>query len=282
MNVFFLYNSNNASLLKDLLFSVLQWVEASYNDNEGNPLRIYTSCYVTQTNVNNWLRTPFIDRKDANRLYIDIRFSMRKCIRHKDPQRLQQCKETFVLYYYEAESDFANAMMPTWDPETYFKMDVIAADYLYEDENDIRINVETKSIPITRQGVYFAIQDTGACISLISIKVYYITCPNITQNYALFMETPTGPDLTSVVQKQGQCVANAAEEKRPTYLCKGGGTWALLDGGCKCMPGYQATPSQTCVGEYRYSYSLYGNPLVYHIQSLASQLIYTNPKRILV
>ncbi|XP_064598883.1 ephrin type-A receptor 4-like isoform X2 [Liolophura sinensis] len=224
------------------------WVEASYNDNEGNPLRIYTSCYVTQTNVNNWLRTPFIDRKDANRLYIDIRFSMRKCIRHKDPQRLQQCKETFVLYYYEAESDFANAMMPTWDPETYFKMDVIAADYLYEDENDIRINVETKSIPITRQGVYFAIQDTGACISLISIKVYYITCPNITQNYALFLETPTGPDLTSVVQKQGQCVANAAEEKRPTYLCKGGGTWALLDGGCKCMPGYQATPSQTCVG----------------------------------
>ena len=39
-----------------------------------------------------------------------------------------QGKESFKLLYYEAEGDFANAMMPTWDEDTYRHVDVIAAD----------------------------------------------------------------------------------------------------------------------------------------------------------
>ena len=63
----------------------------------------------------------------ANRLYVELRFSMRQCIKYPDPGRLQQCKESFKLLAYEAEGDFANGMRPTWDVDVYRHIDVIAA-----------------------------------------------------------------------------------------------------------------------------------------------------------
>lgn len=36
-------------------------------------------CDVAYNNVNNWLWTPFIERHNANRIYIEIKFSMRDC-----------------------------------------------------------------------------------------------------------------------------------------------------------------------------------------------------------
>ena len=176
-------------------------------------------------------------------------FTMRKCIRHNDPSSLQQCKETFNLYYYEAESDFANNHMPTWDPQVYTKIDTIAADSLYVQPTDVVVNIETKHVTIKRKGVYFAFQDTGACITLLSVRIYYVTCPNITINYAFFMETPTGDRPSSLVQKQGECVPNAVEETKPTYLCRSDGTWDIAFGGCKCLQGYQGIDGKECVSK---------------------------------
>lgn len=56
---------------------------------------------------------------------------MRKCSKITDVTNLQQCKETFNLYYFEAGSDFANAMRPSWDQLTYKRIDKIAADKLF-------------------------------------------------------------------------------------------------------------------------------------------------------
>nr|UZQ18783.1 Eph receptor tyrosine kinase [Doryteuthis pealeii] len=213
----------------------------------GETVQAYSSCYVTFMNINNWLRTPYIDRGDAKSLHIEMSFTMRKCIRHNDPSSLQQCKETFNLYYYEAESDFANNHMPTWDPQVYTKIDTIAADSLYVQPTDVVVNMETKHVTIKRKGVYFAFQDTGACITLLSVRIYYVTCPNITINYAFFMETPTGDRPSSLVQKQGECVPNAAEETKPTYLCRSDGTWDIVFGGCKCLQGHQGIDGKECV-----------------------------------
>jgi len=113
------YDSNSGQLF--------QWREASYTNKQGDVYRVYTVCNVAVASVDNWLRTPYITRGDANRIYVEIKFTTRKCTKYPDPGRLQQCKESFKLLYYEAESDFANSMMPTWDEETYRHVDVIAA-----------------------------------------------------------------------------------------------------------------------------------------------------------
>ena len=109
-----------------------QWRERSYTEEDsGDTVRIYTACNVDLDNVDNWLRTPYIARGNANRLYIEMRFTMRTCQMFPDPENLHQCRESFKLYYYEAESDFANSMMPTWDTETYSHVDVVAADQTF-------------------------------------------------------------------------------------------------------------------------------------------------------
>ena len=235
----------------------LQWREASFTtstgDGESQTYRVYAVCEVAQQNVNNWLRTPYIQRRNANRIYIETKFTMRECTRHPNPNHLQQCKEKFNLLFYEADSNFANDMMPTWDTMSYRHIDAIAADREFSDINNAAINTKTRDIPISLNGVYFAFQDTGACTSLISVKVYYIYCDSITINYARFPDTVAGPEVTSIVQQTGSCVENAAMESKPTYLCKADGTWYLNSGGCKCMAGFQpdrAKGDTACIGEF--------------------------------
>jgi len=90
-------------------------------------VRVYTVCNIAVTSVENWVRTPYIARGDANRVYVELNFSTRKCTKYPDPGRLQQCKESFKLLYYEADSDFAGQMLPDWSEDTYTHIDVIAA-----------------------------------------------------------------------------------------------------------------------------------------------------------
>ena len=56
------------------------WVEESFtNFDKGINWRSYVVCDVGYPNVNNWLWTPFIERGEANRIYIEIKFSLRNC-----------------------------------------------------------------------------------------------------------------------------------------------------------------------------------------------------------
>ncbi|XP_066959562.1 ephrin type-B receptor 1 isoform X4 [Macrobrachium rosenbergii] len=221
------------------------WVEESFTQFEnGINWRSYVVCDVAYNNVNNWLWTPFIERGSANRIYIEVQFSMRDCSLF--PGTALSCKETFSLLYYEF--DAATKEPPFWEPESYKLIDRIAADEgRFTNSADIIINVEVRSIPVTKKGVYFAFRDQGACISLLAIKVYYITCPEITKSFAHFPTTPTGAEVTSIEQATGVCVAHAREESSPSFLCTGDGQWSLLSGGCACLPGYQASVAkQTC------------------------------------
>lgn len=82
------------------------------------------------------------------------------------------------------------------------------------------------------------------------LQVYYITCPNVTINFAHFNATPTAREVTLIEQTTGKCVDHAEEIDTPTYLCKGDGKWYLPTGGCKCKPGYEADfEKQQCMGK---------------------------------
>ena len=78
---------------------MLKWREASYTTAGGDVYRVYMVCNVAVTAVDNWLRTPYVERRDANRLYVDVKFTMRRCTKYPDPVRLQQCKESFKVGY---------------------------------------------------------------------------------------------------------------------------------------------------------------------------------------
>ncbi|KAL0277038.1 UNVERIFIED_CONTAM: hypothetical protein PYX00_004461 [Menopon gallinae] len=213
------------------------WAEESFtNFEKGINWRSYVVCDVAYQNVNNWLWTPFIERGPANRIYIEIKFTIRDCSLF--PGNALSCKETFSLLYYEF--DAATREPPPWDADSYKLIGRIAAgEGRFNTNSEININTEVKSIPVTKKGIYFALKDQGACISLLAIKIYYIVCPETTINFAHFPATPTAREVTLIEQATGKCVDNAEEVETPTYLCKGDGKWYLPSGGCKCKPGYQ-------------------------------------------
>ncbi|XP_057657930.1 ephrin type-A receptor 4-B isoform X1 [Diorhabda carinulata] len=222
------------------------WVEESFtNFQKGINWRSYVVCDVAYNNVNNWLWTPFIDRNVSNRMYIEIKFTIRDCSLF--PGNALSCKETFSLLYYEF--DAVTREPPPWDAERYKLISRIAAgEGRFNANSEVNINTEVKSIPVTKKGVYFAFRDQGACISLLAIKIYYIVCPEMTVNFARFPSTPTGKEITLIEQATGTCVSNAeVVGGTPTYLCKGDGKWTLPTGGCKCKAGFQPDmDKQTC------------------------------------
>ncbi|XP_044316486.1 ephrin type-B receptor 1-B isoform X4 [Drosophila rhopaloa] len=221
------------------------WVEESFTDFvKGINWRSYVVCDVAYHNVNNWLWSPFIDRGPANRLYIEIQFTIRDCSLF--PGNALSCKETFSLLFYEF--DAATREPPPWQTDSYRLIARIAAgEGRFNQNSDVDINTEVKSIAVNKKGVYFAFRDQGACISVLAVKVYYITCPAVTENLAHFNETPTGREITIIEKQNGTCVENAEPYEAPTYLCKGDGKWTILTGGCRCKAGFEPNDlNKTC------------------------------------
>lgn len=120
-------NSNPNVCIRSIFVVCQQWVEESFtNFGKGINWRSYVVCDVAYNNVNNWLWSPFIDRGSANRLYIEIQFTIRDCSLF--PGNALSCKETFSLLFYEF--DAATREPPPWQPESY-KLIGMYTTYIY-------------------------------------------------------------------------------------------------------------------------------------------------------
>uniref|UniRef100_A0A8C2KE99 Ephrin type-B receptor 3 n=1 Tax=Cyprinus carpio TaxID=7962 RepID=A0A8C2KE99_CYPCA len=233
------------------LFSLFsQWEEVSGYDDAMNPIRTYQVCNVRELNQNNWLRSDFIPRKDVLRVYVEMKFTVRDC--NSIPNIPGSCKETFNLFYYESDSDSATATSPFWMENPYVKVDTIAPDESFSMLESGRVNTKIRSFgPLSKAGFYLAFQDLGACMSLISVRVFYKKCSTTIAYFAVFPETATGAEATSLVIAPGTCVPNALEVSVPLKLyCNGDGEWMVPVGSCTCMAGFEPAVKDTqCQGD---------------------------------
>ncbi|XP_016097869.1 ephrin type-B receptor 3 isoform X6 [Sinocyclocheilus grahami] len=221
------------------------WEEVSGYDDAMNPIRTYQVCNVRELNQNNWLRSDFIPRKDVLRVYVEMKFTVRDC--NSIPNIPGSCKETFNLFYYESDSDSATSTSPFWMENPYVKVDTIAPDESFSMLESGRVNTKIRSFgPLSRAGFYLAFQDLGACMSLISVRVFYKKCSTTIANFAVFPETATGAEATSLVIAPGTCVPNALEVSVPLKLyCNGDGEWMVPVGSCTCMAGFEPAVKDT-------------------------------------
>ncbi|KAM8888901.1 ephrin type-B receptor 3b isoform 1-T1 [Synchiropus picturatus] len=221
------------------------WEEVSGYDDAMNPIRTYQVCNVRDLNQNNWLRSDFIPRKDVLRVYVEMKFTVRDC--NSIPNIPGSCKETFNLFYYESDSDSATATSPFWMENPYVKVDTIAPDTSFSMLDAGQINTKVRSFgPLSKAGFYLAFQDLGACMSLISVRVFYKKCSTTIANFAVFPETATGAEATSLVIAPGTCVPNAVEVSVPLKLyCNGDGEWMVPVGACTCSAGFEAAMKET-------------------------------------
>ncbi|XP_051535171.1 ephrin type-A receptor 4-like isoform X2 [Myxocyprinus asiaticus] len=229
------------------------WEEVSIMDEKNIPIRTYQVCNVMEASQNNWLRTHWIQRGPAQRIYIEIKFTLRDC--NSLPGVIGTCKETFNLYY--LESDFDNERYA--HESRFTKIDTVAADesFTQVDIGDriMKLNTEVRDVGVvSRKGFYLAFQDVGACIALVSVRVFYNKCPIAVRNLAQFPDTVTGADTSSLVEVRGSCVNHSEEQEVPKMYCGADGEWLVPIGNCLCNPGYEERNEQcqVCkVGYYR-------------------------------
>uniref|UniRef100_A0A4W5JP59 receptor protein-tyrosine kinase n=1 Tax=Hucho hucho TaxID=62062 RepID=A0A4W5JP59_9TELE len=229
------------------------WEEVSIMDEKNIPIRTYQVCNVMEPSQSNWLRTDWIPRSGAQRVYVEIKFTLRDC--NSLPGVTGTCKETFNLYYYESNNDREHYIRES----NFLKIDTVAADesFTQVDIGDriMKLNTEVRNVKVTtRKGFYLAFQDVGACIALISVHVFYKTCPLTIRNLATFPDTNTGADTSSLVEVRGSCVNQSEEREEPKMYCGADGEWLVPIGGCVCNLGYEENGGacQVCkVGFYR-------------------------------
>uniref|UniRef100_A0A673AB82 receptor protein-tyrosine kinase n=1 Tax=Sphaeramia orbicularis TaxID=375764 RepID=A0A673AB82_9TELE len=219
-----------------LIFTTFSF-EISVMDERNTPMRTYQVCNVMEANQNNWLRTRHISREGAQRVYIEIKFTLRDC--NSLPGVPGTCKETFNMYYYESN----NANLWFIKESQYMKIDTIAADesFTQVDVGDrvLKLNTEVRDISnLSKKGFYLAFQDLGACIALVSVRVFYKKCPLTVLNLAQFPDTITGGD-TALVEVHGVCVNASEEFEAPKMYCSADGGWLVPIGRCVCKPGFE-------------------------------------------
>nr|XP_046259756.1 ephrin type-A receptor 6-like isoform X2 [Scatophagus argus]XP_046259757.1 ephrin type-A receptor 6-like isoform X2 [Scatophagus argus] len=207
-------------------------------DEHNRPIHTFQVCNVMEPNQNNWLRSNWISRQAAQKIYVELRFTLRDC--NSIPWVSGTCKETFNLFYHETDE----AHSVKFKPPEYTKIDTIAADesFTQMDLGDriLKLNTEVREVgPMTRKGFYLAFQDIGACIALVSVRVYYKKCPFTLRNLASFPDTVPRVDSSSLVEVRGACIDHAEERDTPKLFCGADGDWLVPLGRCVCSVGYE-------------------------------------------
>uniref|UniRef100_A0A4W2DMT6 receptor protein-tyrosine kinase n=1 Tax=Bos indicus x Bos taurus TaxID=30522 RepID=A0A4W2DMT6_BOBOX len=213
------------------------WEEISGVDEHYTPIRTYQVCNVMDHSQNNWLRTNWIPRNSAQKIYVELKFTLRDC--NSIPLVLGTCKETFNLYYMESDDDHG----VKFREHQFTKIDTIAADesFTQMDLGDriLKLNTEVREVgPVNKKGFYLAFQDVGACVALVSVRVYFKKCPFTVKNLAMFPDT-VPMDSQSLVEVRGSCVNNSKEEDPPRMYCSTEGEWLVPIGKCSCNAGYE-------------------------------------------
>ncbi|XP_021117954.1 ephrin type-A receptor 5 isoform X6 [Heterocephalus glaber] len=214
------------------------WEEIGEVDENYAPIHTYQVCKVMEQNQNNWLLTSWISNEGASRIFIELKFTLRDC--NSLPGGLGTCKETFNMYYFESNDENGRNIKEN----QYIKIDTIAADESFTEldlgDRVMKLNTEVRDVgPLSKKGFYLAFQDVGACIALVSVRVYYKKCPSVVRHLAVFPDTITGADSSQLLEVSGACVNHSVTEEPPRMHCSAEGEWLVPIGKCVCQAGYE-------------------------------------------
>ncbi|XP_006867613.1 PREDICTED: ephrin type-A receptor 10 [Chrysochloris asiatica] len=219
------------------------WEEISGVDEHDQPIRTYQVCNVLEPNQDNWLQTGWISRGRGQRIFVELQFTLRDC--SSIPGAAGTCKETFNVYYLETEADLGRGR-PRLGNSRPRKIDTIAADESFTQgdlgERKMKLNTEVREIgPLSRRGFHLAFQDVGACVALVSVRVYYKQCRATVRGLAAFPATAAEGAFSTLVEVTGTCVAHSEGEpgSPPRMHCGADGEWLVPVGRCSCSAGFQ-------------------------------------------
>ncbi|XP_063498385.1 ephrin type-A receptor 1 isoform X3 [Symphalangus syndactylus] len=164
----------------------------------GTPLYMYQDCPMQgRRDTDHWLRSNWIYRgEEASRVHVELQFTVRDCKSFPGGAGPLGCKETFNLLYMESDQDVGIQLRRP----LFQKVTTVAADQSFTIRDlasgSMKLNVERCSLGrLTRRGLYLAFHNPGACVALVSVRVFYQRCPETLNacpsgSYRTDMDTP--------------------------------------------------------------------------------------------
>ncbi|XP_073094405.1 ephrin type-A receptor 1 isoform X3 [Manis javanica] len=227
----------------------------------GTPLYMYQDCPLQEGgDTDHWLRSNWIYRgEEASRVHVELQFTVRDCKSFPGGARPPGCKETFNLLYMESDQDVGIQLRRP----LFQKVTTVAADQSFTIRDlasgAVKLNVERCSLGrLTHRGLYLAFHNPGACVALVSVRVFYQRCPEVVHSLARFPDTLPGPG--GLEEVAGTCLPHAQASTSPSGAprmhCSPDGEWLVPVGQCHCEPGYEeGSSSGGCLactsGSYR-------------------------------
>ncbi|CAK6434454.1 unnamed protein product [Pipistrellus nathusii] len=208
----------------------------------GTPLYMYQDCAVQGGgDTDHWLRSNWIYRgEEASQVYVELQFTVRDCKSFPGGAGPLGCKETFNLLFMESDQDVGIQLRRAM----FQKVTTVAADESFTIRDLasglVKMNTERSSLGLlTRRGLYLAFHNPGACVALVSVRVFYQRCPEAVHGLARFPDTLPTP--TRLVEVTGTCLphAQASPSGAPRMHCSSEGEWLVPVGRCHCEPGYE-------------------------------------------
>ncbi|XP_075918051.1 ephrin type-A receptor 5-like [Petromyzon marinus] len=217
------------------------WQQAT-SGQRSRPRLYQAQCRPAVPRQDKWLRTAWIPRGDARRIFLEFRFSLRR----RCPRRLPAAAasaagcddDTLDVYYRESDDpgDVAAGVFADDERRLFSKVDVVGS-------GGSEVEAAGDVGPLSRGGLRLAFRDTGACAWLASVRVYRRRCPALAVRLAEFPDAPAAGDGPwALSEVTGACVGHALRpegEPEPAMFCNADGEWEGHPGSCVCRAGYQ-------------------------------------------
>ena len=230
------------------------WFQWSQDGNSGS----YTVCDLSETatnHTNSWLVSEYVDLQGANEVQIGLTFMVRQC-----PAGLNYCKQSFSVYALQTDGQVVSGISKQ-DIESgnFTLVETVNATYLWTPGNPLKVNQANLTLTVSRSGIYFAFQDTGACLGLASVTLSYTYCPSVVNNGAVFKKVAAPSSSQQNTTVSGNCSDKASPYPSNIVLsltCQNSGQW-LIDSKvtCRCTAGYELVGDK-CTGKIDTRFSL--------------------------
>ena len=208
----------------------MQWAPAG----DTSCRQVTYSCSYNLATQNNWLITQHINTtvngKALSQVVVRVNFSLNGCLTGGS------CQQSFLLQMYQTRNI---------DPSGSINLTNYAAfsgSRVTVGSNPSGTITETQDVTIqlgTSGGLYLAAQDTGTCVSITRLTVFYYFCPQQVVNFINYPKTLADGGIIQLA-----CVLGAGPVG-PLSTCGSQGVWGAPAGACSCNPGYTSI-GQTC------------------------------------
>ena len=198
--------------------------------------KAYSVCDITITSQpTNWLRSDYIDVKDAKLLNVELKYNLLGC------PVSSVCNHKLSIYVLHVEKELVGVDLdPLKAKVKYEKVETIVPTVLPAPKELKEYDYDGK-IMTKKGGVYLAFLDQGACVSLSSVIVSYNYCSEIGSVLVRFSRTSAPVNDSYLEEQTGRCTdVNSINKVKLSGICLSSGEWNITDGiKCLCKPGYQ-------------------------------------------